>query len=687
MPDIQEIHMFRLQDSLMKKLVCLILLATILPMIAVAYISFTISREMLEANEFSSLADVRERETQEIYDFLHQKMADLKVLSHSMEVRDALEKVREYNAVNEGKEHGTFRTDTEAYKTFYGVIDPFFKEYRASYGYDDIYLLDGDHGYVMYASGIASDLGANLASGALKDSGLGRLWKKIHATRQPAMVDYSSYRPAQDRAALFMGKPILNPDGSLAAVLALRLGIEPLDAIIQPRTGMGETGKTYVIGQDFLLRTTLQGATSVKSLQVRMDTPYIEKAFAGQTGLGIVQNYKGTEVLSSYAAMDLKGELGADFTWCVVTEMNLHETFAPIRFLFMKIALLAGIAMVLASVVAYFVSRSIADPLKDLAIKTEAMSRDDLTCVIPPVKRKDELGVLTRAFKDLLHTLRDQTLRIIEGAANLSASISELSATSSELAATSSETSTSISEITTTVEEIRQTSQVSREKAESMATAAGAMAQIAERGKKATEDAASGMNRIREEMEYVAESIVKLSEQTQNIGTIIDAVKDLADQSNLLSVNVAIEAAKAGEYGKGFAVVAQEVKALADQSKNATEQVKLILHDVQKATSAAVMATERGSKAVEAGVQLSSQAGESIHILSKNVTTSSHAVTQIAASSQQQQVGMDQLVIAMGNIKDATRQNVDGARQLEGAIRMLNELGTTFRIFSERFKV
>ncbi|MFA7065126.1 MAG: methyl-accepting chemotaxis protein, partial [Bacilli bacterium] len=180
---------------------------------------------------------------------------------------------------------------------------------------------------------------------------------------------------------------------------------------------------------------------------------------------------------------------------------------------------------------------------------------------------------------------------------------------------------------------------------------------------------------------------IKLSEQTQNIGTIIDAVKDLADQSNLLSVNAAIEAAKAGEYGKGFAVVAQEVKALADQSKNATEQVKIILHDVQKATSAAVMATERGSKAVETGVQLSSQAGESIRLLSKNVTTSAHAVTQIAASSQQQQVGMDQLVLAMSNIKDATQQNVDGARQLEGAMQTLNELGQQLRILSERFKV
>src|SRR4028119_1286641 len=107
------------------------------------------------------------------------------------------------------------------------------------------------------------------------------------------------------------------------------------------------------------------------------------------------------------------------------------------------------------------------------------------------------------------------------------------------------------------------------------------------------------MQRIREQMEAIGESMMRLSEQSQAIGAIIATVDDLAQQSNLLAVNAAIEAAKAGEQGKGFAVVAQEVKSLADQSKQATTQVRTILNDIQKATGAAVMATEQGSKAVE----------------------------------------------------------------------------------------
>src|SRR5205823_8146844 len=111
-------------------------------------------------------------------------------------------------------------------------------------------------------------------------------------------------------------------------------------------------------------------------------------------------------------------------------------------------------------------------------------------------------------------------------------------------------------------------------------------AAISQTGKKATEGSAEGMNRIRQQMEAIAQSMVRLSEQTQSIGQIIATVDDLAQQSNLLAVNASIEAAKAGDQGKGFAVVAQEVKSLAEQSKQATTQVRSILSDIQKATGA-----------------------------------------------------------------------------------------------------
>jgi methyl-accepting chemotaxis protein len=267
------------------------------------------------------------------------------------------------------------------------------------------------------------------------------------------------------------------------------------------------------------------------------------------------------------------------------------------------------------------------------------------------------------------------TRQLGESIALLSSSASEILATTTQVASGAAETASAVSETTATVEEVKQTAQVSSQKARFVSDSAQKVSQVSQVGRKSVEDAIAGMNRIQEQMESIAESIVRLSEQSQAIGEIIATVNDLAEQSNVLAVNAAIEAAKAGEQGKGFGVVAQEVKSLAEQSKQATAQVRTILGDIQKATGAAVLATEQGHKAVEAGVRQSAQASDAIRQLAESISEAAQAATQIAASSQQQMVGMDQVALAMDNIKQASSQNLAGTRQAEVAAQSLHELG------------
>ncbi|MFH1744344.1 MAG: methyl-accepting chemotaxis protein [bacterium] len=288
---------------------------------------------------------------------------------------------------------------------------------------------------------------------------------------------------------------------------------------------------------------------------------------------------------------------------------------------------------------------------------------------------------------DMTRSLREQIGEISEGAGVLASSAKEITALSAQLVASSTESSTAVSQTTSTAEEVRQTAQTTTEKAKQISTGFQETVQISQEGDKSTEEATKQMNLIREQMESVAESIVRLSEQSQMVGEIISSVDDIAEQSNLLAVNAAVEAARAGDQGKGFAVVAEEIKNLAEQSKRATTQVRGILNDIQKATSNAVMVTEQGAKVVDIGSERTGAAGEAIRRLTDNVSESAQAASQIAAASNQQLAGMEQITQAMESIKQASEQNVSGTRQLEEASRNLEELGEKLQELVRRYKV
>lgn len=339
------------------------------------------------------------------------------------------------------------------------------------------------------------------------------------------------------------------------------------------------------------------------------------------------------------------------------------------------------------------------EEVRKLATEVQGGLFSQIWSIMDELGRKENLRLDKMMEHDLRLASRAEGLFIILGVASLilgllmvqvlnrtvaeiSLAVSQLGSTASEIqtattqvASGTAETAAAISQTTATVEEVRQGAQLSNKKAQDVSTSAQNVSQVSQDGKKAVDEAVGGMRRIREEMESIAKTIVFLSEQSQSIGGIIATVTDLTDQSNLLAVNAAIEAAKAGEQGKGFAVVAQEIKNLAEQSKQATTQVRTILSDIQKATSSAVMATEQGSKAVEAGSTQFNQAGETIRTLADSTGQAAQAAAQIAASSQQQMVGMDQMGMAMENIDQAGNQTVAAMRQVETAAQDLNELG------------
>ncbi|GIK37748.1 MAG: hypothetical protein BroJett011_15810 [Chloroflexota bacterium] len=299
----------------------------------------------------------------------------------------------------------------------------------------------------------------------------------------------------------------------------------------------------------------------------------------------------------------------------------------------------------------------------------------------------DTLSTLGQNLNNMVESLGEMTSQIREATINVAAASTEIMSATAQQATRASEQSAAISEISTTIDEVKMIVEQAFAKAQAVAEQAQRTRDVAQAGQRAVSGTVEGMSQIKDRVEGIAENILALSEQTQQIGEIIATVNDIAAQSNLLALNASVEAARAGEHGKGFAVVAVEVRNLAEQSKQATAQVKSILNEIQRATNAAVMATEEGTKGVDTGVDLTGQAGETIQRLAASISESASAAQQILASVQQQTTGVEQIALAMQNINQATVQNLASTRQAEKAAQDLAALAQQMESLVARYRL
>jgi methyl-accepting chemotaxis protein len=277
-------------------------------------------------------------------------------------------------------------------------------------------------------------------------------------------------------------------------------------------------------------------------------------------------------------------------------------------------------------------------------------------------------------------------IEVQEAAGSLQSATSEILGATTQQASGANEQSAAIAQTTTTVDELKTIAEQSVARAQEVAGVSQRTVEISRAGRQAVEATVGSMAQIRARVEGIAENILALSEQTQQVGEIIATVNDIASQSNILALNASVEAARAGEYGKGFAVVAVEVRNLAEQSRQATAQVRAILSDIQKATNATVMATEEGTKGVEEGMALASQAGEAIEQLARVIEESAQAAAQMVAGGRQQASGVEQVAVAMQSINQATAQGLESTRQAEKEARDLNVLAGSLTEIVEQYQ-
>jgi methyl-accepting chemotaxis protein len=264
---------------------------------------------------------------------------------------------------------------------------------------------------------------------------------------------------------------------------------------------------------------------------------------------------------------------------------------------------------------------------------------------------------------------------LAEAVSALTSASAEILAGTTQQAAGVQEQAAAVTETVSTIEEITQTAESANDRAKEVADSALRAVENGVSGRRAVEDTVAVMGDVKTRTESIANSILALAEQAQAIGDIIAVVNNVADQTNILAFNAAIEASRAGEHGKGFGVVASEIKSLAEQSKKATVQVRQILSEIQRATNSAVIATEHGAKTVDEALRSVNQADDAIRSLSDVIADAARSATQISASANQQSIGMAQIQRAMHDINDTTSQNLASTRQTEQAARDLDTIG------------
>jgi twitching motility protein PilJ len=321
----------------------------------------------------------------------------------------------------------------------------------------------------------------------------------------------------------------------------------------------------------------------------------------------------------------------------------------------------------------------------DFLTITSQIARGDLT--LRGRVTSDALGNVVDSVNYMLDNFTKVLERVRKAAIDVSSSANEILVASEEMSNGAGQQDQEITNTSSAVEELTVSMKQVSNNAEASAEAARRALDAAEQGNRAVRDTLEGMQRIRASVQATAKKIKSLGDRSLEISEIINVINDITEQTNLLALNAAIEAARAGEAGRGFAVVADEVRKLAEHSRTATKDIAALIKAIQAETNEAVVVMEEGTKEVEIGARLADQAGKALEAISSVVRQSAELVQEISLASKQQVRGTEGVANAMQIISNITRQTSQGARQtartVENMVKLseqLNEALSQFRV-------
>lgn len=657
--------------KLRTRLLVSFLAVAMLPLLLLGVISSWQASSALQVAAFNQLTAINQTKVTALTDYFRERQADLQLL------QVALNQFIDYESALPLASQIATR-------------ESYLKAFAEKYQYYDVFVISAN-GQVVYTVAREQDYQTDLLTGPFRDSGLSRLFRRVSASGQFVVEDFSPYAPSQNEPAAFIGVPVYQGQ-QLQFVLALQLSIERINQVMSGREGRGVSGESYIVGNDLRMRSDSFLAPKTHSVTASfagdiqhngVDTQASQQALAGQADTAIILDYNGNPVLSSYAPFQQFG-----LKWAVISELDKAEALAAVSTLRWKLLVILLLALTSVVVVALVIARQV---LKPLGGEPSDMQQLSETIAQGHIQQHVEHPSLGRSVYSAMLKMSNRLYLMVR---QIQQAVEQLASTAEQTSAASMQGNVSMQQQQYSIEQVACAMQEMAATIHEVADSASAVSSLchdtlqnAGIAGEVVGHSVQQLEQLNAKVTHSSGQVQRLAQHSEAIGSVLEVIRTIAEQTNLLALNAAIEAARAGEQGRGFAVVADEVRKLAQKTRQSTQDIEQMIGGLRQHTrDTAVLMLESADFATttarnaEGAMQQLAQAVEQIHQVSA-------LAAQIAAATLQQSQAAEEISQSVTEIHDAARHNAAASEQTAMASKQLQQLSGELHQLSGQFRL